>query len=392
MPLFLPTLLALALVGHFAFWFAVINRLHATALPYRFLKLCDAAWYVIVLGLPAALGWSWWQAVRAAVPWPGPGQIWPLATYLGLCGPATLVVTARWGWRTFVERTTPLLIANHTQRVNIRERLGRQPAATLLTRLLATIPGNQIFDLHIHDKQLRLPRLPSALSGITIAHLSDLHLTGQLAPEFFQEVVRLTNQLDADLIAITGDIVDKARCLDWIPDTLGPLRARQGVYFVLGNHDTRVPDPRRLRRALAAAGMIDLGGHCRRIEVRGLPVILAGNELPWFGPAADLGDCPGDVPADPRPLRIVLSHSPDQIDWARAHDVDLLLCGHTHGGQIRLPLIGPLVSPSRFGVDFAGGTFHRPPTLMHVSRGVSGTRQFRWNCPPELTRLTLVSD
>jgi hypothetical protein len=114
---------------------------------------------------------------------------------------------------------------------------------------------------------------------------------------------------------------------------------------------------------------------------------LAGNELPWLVPAADMSNCPprnGDGP-----LRIVLAHSPDQLDWAQAQDADLLLAGHTHGGQIRLPLIGPILSPTREGVKYASGVFYAPPTIMHVTRGVSGLLPLRLKCPPEMVYLLL---
>jgi predicted MPP superfamily phosphohydrolase len=89
------------------------------------------------------------------------------------------------------------------------------------------------------------------------------------------------------------------------------------------------------------------------------------------------------------PPRILLSHSPDQIDWAQAHDFDLMLAGHTHGGQFCLPLIGAVLTPSLRGVKYASGVFSAPPTLMHVTRGVSAELPVRLNCPPELSRLTL---
>jgi predicted MPP superfamily phosphohydrolase len=88
-------------------------------------------------------------------------------------------------------------------------------------------------------------------------------------------------------------------------------------------------------------------------------------------------------------VRILLAHSPDQLSWARRNDIDLMLAGHTHGGQIRFPLIGPILAPSRYGVRYAAGTFYLPPVVMHVSRGISGLQPLRFNCPPELTKLVL---
>jgi predicted MPP superfamily phosphohydrolase len=93
--------------------------------------------------------------------------------------------------------------------------------------------------------------------------------------------------------------------------------------------------------------------------------------------------------ADGPLLRVLLAHAPDQIDWAQRHQFDLMLAGHTHGGQIRLPLLGAIVAPSRLGTKFSAGTFYMEPTVMHVSRGVSGLTPLRWNCPPEITRLVL---
>jgi predicted MPP superfamily phosphohydrolase len=153
----------------------------------------------------------------------------------------------------------------------------------------------------------------------------------------------------------------------------------------------RLRDELGLRREIVRHGLVDLGGRYETREIRNALVLLAGNELPWFAPAADMSQMAGELKRR-HPLRIAVSHSPDQFGWARTHDFDLMLAGHTHGGQIRLPVIGPIFSPSRYGVRYASGTFFRAPTLMHVSRGLSGTRPLRFNCRPELTQLVLRSD
>jgi hypothetical protein len=89
-------------------------------------------------------------------------------------------------------------------------------------------------------------------------------------------------------------------------------------------------------------------------------------------------------------FRVLLSHTPDHFAWARRQGVDVMLAGHNHGGQIVLPVIGPVFGPSRHGVRYAGGAFWEDPTLLYVSRGLSGRRPLRFNCPPELTRLILT--
>jgi predicted MPP superfamily phosphohydrolase len=88
-------------------------------------------------------------------------------------------------------------------------------------------------------------------------------------------------------------------------------------------------------------------------------------------------------------FRIGVSHSPDQLPWAKQLGVSLLLCGHTHGGQIRFPWIGPIIAPSKYGSRFASGVFYQSPTLMHVSRGISGVHPIRLGCLPEVSILEL---
>jgi predicted MPP superfamily phosphohydrolase len=384
-------LVALAIFGHWAICIYVINRLHATALPHGFMKGVDLLWYFFLFGLPTLV-------MTTVVAHPNPTAIvehrgWRavLLAYAVVCWGAAPLAIRAWIRQLTQFGTSKRLESNHTSRINVIERLGRTPSASLATSLLSRLPGNQVFDLWIHDKTLRLPRLPHALDGLTISHLSDLHFTGKVSKEYFELIVEQTNALQSELIVITGDIIDKRPCFPWLSDVLGQLQARQGVYFVLGNHDLRVRDELRLRTALVELGLIDLGGRSETIHINGYPVVLAGNELPWFAPAADMSAVPTAL-AGGRPFRIAVAHSPDQFGWARYYDFDLMLAGHTHGGQIRFPLIGPVFSPSHHGVRYAAGTFYQPPTLMHVSRGLSGTRPLRFNCPPELARLNLRPD
>jgi uncharacterized protein len=226
-----------------------------------------------------------------------------------------------------------------------------------------------------------VPRLPPALDGLSIVHFSDTHFTGRVGKSFFHEAVRVCNELQPDLVCITGDIVDRSSCIDWIPDTLGRLTARHGVYFVLGNHDRRV-DVERLRRTLVDSGLVDLGGRWLRLEIGGTPVELGGHEGPWFDALAECGQLPDA-------LRIVLAHTPDQFSWAQRNGVDLLLAGHTHGGQIRIPPLGAILSPTLQGVKHISGVYYQPPTILHVSRGLSGDIPIRWLCPPEIAYLRL---
>jgi uncharacterized protein len=117
--------------------------------------------------------------------------------------------------------------------------------------------------------------------------------------------------------------------------------------------------------------------------VRGEPLLVIGNEVPWGRPAPDLSACPAAG------FRLGLSHSPDTLPWAKANHIDLMLAGHNHGGQVRLPGLGPVLVPSKFSRRYDCGTFFEAPTLMYVSRGLGGTYPLRWNCRPEVTRVVV---
>lgn len=428
--------LVLAVFGHGALWVALFNRLHATGMPRRRMEWVERTIFLGLLGLPAAvlasLLWqpagplgagsvSGWVDMAAGLPvansaedgarTPGigiPGYYGEghpalrLATamrspvvrtlvrgYFWLCFGVAGAVIALWVWRVW-QPVPACWIDYRREVVPVGRRLGRLPCHGQLAALVARLPGNQVLDLEVNEKTFVLPRLPASLDGLTIAHLSDLHLTGELTEDFYYFAVERINAMEADLVAVTGDLIDARPCLAWIPDMLSRLRSRHGTFCVLGNHDQWFQARDLLRSQLEKAGAVYLGGRWTELAVRGQPIVLAGNELPWFRPAAELSRCPpGAAPG--RPLRVLLSHSPDQIHWARRRDVDLMLAGHTHGGQIRFPLVGPLVSPSRHGVRFASGVFFLPPTLLHVSRGLAARELLRFNCRPEVSKLILRS-
>jgi predicted MPP superfamily phosphohydrolase len=357
--LLLSIALIWALFGHVALCLVLINRTLATGILTRTGKRV----------------FSFTAIPPAALP------------YLATCWLTAFAVTIDWGRRQ-AAGSCPDSLRSDRRRVF---RLLQNPAVSGCEdrehHFLVRLPGNQILDLDVVERGLDLRGLPAALDRFTVLHLSDMHFTGRVAKAYFEEVARICNDLAPDLVAITGDLIDTPACLDWIPDTLGRLRSRYGCFFVLGNHDVEV-GAQALREHLEQAGLVDLGGRWVELAVGKERIVLAGNELPWLPPAADFGQAPPPSRSG-GPLRIALSHSPDQFPWAQRNEVDLLLAGHLHGGQIRIPLVGPIVSPSRHGVRHASGVFHSPPTIMHVSRGVSAEIPLRLNCRPEVAKLTL---
>lgn len=378
----------LAVLGHVCSCLYASNFLNSLGLHRTLKRLLSMPLEGLLVAAPVTVvAWTWAGGLNWGAPatW-GPAQA-VVFGYGVLAAGVAVGFLPGWLYRAVTARPPALLLSNHTTTLDLAPQLKGRIVNRGLGRLFLKIPGNQSLHVAIHEKTIRAPRLPSTLDGFTITQLSDLHFTGRIGKAYFEEVVRLANELDSDLIAITGDLVDSPACIDWLPDTLGRLRARDGVYFVLGNHDLRC-DAARIRQVLTSCGLIDLSGRWVRREIHGQSVLLAGNELPWIKPAADLGNCPPGEDGE-RDFRILLSHSPDQHLWAIEREIDLMLAGHTHGGQIRFPLIGPILAPSRYGVRYAAGTFHLPPTVMHVTRGLSGLQPIRLNCPPELTKLVL---
>jgi predicted MPP superfamily phosphohydrolase len=340
-----------------------------------------------LVAIPLAAVLLWWRSDLPLVTWLEEIARQPVVgIYLFVCCAIAAITILIWiARRTFAQRKSPI-IENRTRIVDVAGQLGRKPLAGLRARLLSYVPGNQVFQLAVQEIELRLPRLPPALDGFSITLLSDLHFTGRIGLDYYRAVVREANDLGADLIAVCGDVLDDVEYLRWIPETLGQLKARHGAYFILGNHDSFTGEAPAIREAISSAGLTNLAGQVPQVPIKGAELILAGNELKWMKPAPDMSDCP---PRSPEQLRVLLSHSPDQIDWARRWDFDLMLAGHSHGGQFRLPVIGPIFCPCWHGVKYASGSFSCPPTVMHVSRGVAAEIPLRLNCRPEVTKLVL---
>jgi predicted MPP superfamily phosphohydrolase len=337
---------------------------------------------------PLAAAFFWWRSQDSLVPWLAHRTDTPLIWYLIPCWILSLTTIGFWIKRRWFSPPIDAILFSHSTRIDVAGQLGRPLLHGFLSRLLYRVPGNQVLQISIDEFELALPRLPAQLDGFSIAQLTDLHFTGHVGIECFQEAVRQTNALQPDLIVITGDIADEIELFDWIPQSLAKLSAPLGVFFILGNHDLFTGQAPRMRQMLTEVGFTDLGSRWQRLEHAGAEIIIAGTELPWFRPGPDLGDCPPRTSDHPQ-FRLLLSHTPDLVGWARATDFDLMLAGHAHGGQICFPLIGPIVCPSSSGVTLASGTFRFGSTILHVSRGLSSELPLRINCPPELTKITL---
>lgn len=256
-----------------------------------------------------------------------------------------------------------------------------------LPRFVGTLPLNEVLHPLLVETDLLVPDLPPAFHRLKIAHLTDLHMSGRIDRAYFDRVVEVTNAHEPDLVAITGDIVERAKCLDWIDESLAHLQAKHAKLFVLGNHDV-MAGPAEIRARLVAGGFIDAGGKVEKLALPGGSCVVAGNEMPWFGPAPEVS-AESSREATRDEFRLALLHTPDHFAWAQRHGFHVALAGHNHGGQVRFPILGALLAPSVYGTRFAAGVFRAGGTVMHVSPGTSSLTPMRWNCHPELNILTL---
>ena len=372
----------IAFVGHLGFWCVVFNRTHATRWSRKIRKLCEKLVIIAVL-IPMM-----WFAVKIVLQRTisfssiASGKLESLYLYSGLG--FGIFFIGRWILRKLQPPPTAILSTKQSL-TDVQSELGRNIYLTPLAKALKKVPFNQSHWIAKESIELGLAGLPQSLDGLKICQLSDFHLTGQLDIAWFEKVVETANQFAPDLILITGDLIDEFQCLDWIEPVFGQLKAKHGTFFIRGNHDLRIGDQEMLLQRLESTGMKWVGEKFNTIEIDGVRVSLVGNELPWYAGAESIGT--ESQPSEA--FQILLTHSPDQIEWAKPFNFDLIFAGHNHGGQIALPFIGPIVAPSKYGVLYASGTFEIGSATMHVSRGLSGDECIRINCPPEIGCFTL---
>lgn len=268
-------------------------------------------------------------------------------------------------------------------------------------------------DLEVTETTLTYPHLPQDLDGFRIGFLSDLHLGGWVKTELIEEALRLLQNQKVDLLLLGGDYI-------WVPDTFGGLsfdsfinksfpgdsdeevaekiystlaELLQGISFpygkiaILGNHD-RWSSYDSYKRHLPSAGVSVLLNTEIKIKHGSSTVHIIGTEDLWTG----IPKLPPATPIDHNEFRLLLTHNPDFASWAY-HKMNfpfhLSICGHTHGGQVKLPLIGALsynIADPRYGeglVDYG-------ETKFYTTRGIGVVEvPLRVACRPEVTVLTL---
>lgn len=243
-------------------------------------------------------------------------------------------------------------------------------------------------NIEVTRTAIPIKNLPPAFDGFRIVHLTDIHHGDVIGLDYVEEAVKIANSLEPDLVALTGDYISVFdKYIEPVFEALSALRAVHGAAAVPGNHDHWV-DAAATRSAICRAGFAELSNRHMRITKDG-SVFIAGIDDLWEGvqaPDEAFRDIPAAAP------RIVLTHNPDYAELLpERHRADLMLCGHTHGGQVNLPLLGAPIVPAL--KKYRAGLVRGPVCPVYVSRGLGMIKPpVRINCPPEIALLTLTPD
>ncbi|MBN3946688.1 MAG: metallophosphoesterase [Nostoc sp. NMS7] len=269
--------------------------------------------------------------------------------------------------------------------------------------------------LRVDKITVKIAELPASLQGTTLVQLSDFHYDGlRLSEDMLEKAIALTNEAEPDLILLTGDYVtDDPTPIHQLVLRLKHLQSRYGIYAVLGNHDIYYSHSKaEVTQALTSIGVHVLWNEIAYPLGKELPLVgLADYWSREFQPASVMNQLDSVTP------RIVLSHNPDTAKILQQWRVDLQLSGHTHGGHIVIPGIGPVVfyykkllkqipkKLRRWVIFFLGDCskvvrywewaqgFHKvEKNQLYVNRGLGTYKPGRLFCPPEVTVITLISD
>jgi uncharacterized protein len=250
-------------------------------------------------------------------------------------------------------------------------------------------------ELSVESLTLRLPRLPDAFRGMRIVQISDFHYAEYTEAWFLREMVARVNRLRPDMVVLTGDFISymplgrrfARRCAPRCAEILSRLECPMR-YAILGNHDYYV-GPQYVAGPLRDSGIPVLINSAVALEREGQRVWLAGLGSACEGKADPARAIPKAALKANEPV-MVLAHEPDILPQVARFGVDLMLSGHTHGGQVRIPFLPPIDLP-QYGRIYIEGLFRRGPTQLYVNRGIGTVGvPFRFRCPPEITVLTLA--
>lgn len=265
----------------------------------------------------------------------------------------------------------------------------------LLVLILWALWANKALELNAY--MVSGEKLPDAFDGYRIAHVSDLH-NAQMG-ENNEKLLQMLRQSKPDLIAITGDIIDSRNtktdvALQFVREAVKIAPC----YYVSGNHEARIPEYAQLKTDMENAGVVVLENEQSFLTVNGEKICILGLSDPSFETDYLGGDDEvivqeklSNLYTDKDCYTVLLSHRPELFETYAASGVDLVLSGHAHGGQIRLPFVGGIVAPNQgLFPTYDAGSFQKGSTTMIVSRGIGNSIiPLRINNRPEVILIEL---
>jgi uncharacterized protein len=246
------------------------------------------------------------------------------------------------------------------------------------------------FRPRLNHQLIELPRAHRHLKNLTLAFVTDLHVGPNFPAARLEPIIRMLEEIKADIVLFGGDYISESpRYLSEVQEPLIRMAAtaRIGSWGILGNHD--VANIRsRVMKMFESTGIRILENEAVEIDTAKGSFWLIGVDDMLLG-KSDLAAAFADVPPDAP--RIAMWHEPDFAERMEPYGPFLLLSGHTHGGQVRLPFVGPVSTP-KFGKRYVSGRFLFGDMTLYVSNGIGMYRPpVRFNCPPELVVFTLIS-
>jgi predicted MPP superfamily phosphohydrolase len=244
--------------------------------------------------------------------------------------------------------------------------------------------GRQSEEIEITQVTLNLPELGQAFHGYRLVQFSDIHMDTWMSHARLAEIVDQVNEQRPNLIAITGDFVgsNPARHADSLVENLGRLESADGVVGVLGNHD-HWKDPHTVRQILKSSSIRELDNRVHTIQRGQAQLHIAGID-DYISKVARFDEVLEQLPS--QGTAILLAHAPDFADISGPTGrFALQLSGHSHGGQINLPLIGPPYLPP-FARKYVSGMYRVGQMMLYTNRGIGKVHlPFRLNSRPEIT-------
>lgn len=384
--------------------------------------MLDIAWWVIALRLVQKIHWRilislfmavqmgavtlellgrlGWQVIdlRLYIPQYGLASIviWHYLALVGLLGIGFVygcVQIIRRFRKKASAQPAPAPVPVAARLVNRREFLGTCAALapTVFTFSLAGVAMEQLNHFRLRRMTVSIPSLPPALDGLTIAHVTDVHVGAWTNGQILLDMVKATNDLNADVVAVTGDLINyELSDLPHSIDLLKSMQSRYGLWMVEGNHDL-LDNGVEFERRVKAAGLKLLLDESEVAEIRGCPVQFLG--LRWMD---GIGAKRDRITAlqmrelmrqrQPDAFPIFLAHHPHSFDAAVKADLPLTLTGHTHGGQLMLDNhfgVGPML------FRYWSGHYQQGNSQLIVSNGVGNMFPIRVNAPAEIVHITL---